>query len=221
MFHRTIISFFIWRDGYCTLGSGIVLLQCHTVKIFIRFLILFLIKPITGTISRWILAYYMRKILLQQEGAHITSAHVREQLAQRKARHGLHLPTRASVAGAARRLSVAARGEKPRVEGHEDRGAARPKGGGAAACSAQASAAACEPSLAEGAPSLKQPLGGTSTRISSSSAADRERSISVRHMFLLGGSGHYHMSRLRPLTPCTHHTVHSPRAVHLHSVHCS
>uniref|UniRef100_A0A7S3BX71 Uncharacterized protein n=1 Tax=Haptolina ericina TaxID=156174 RepID=A0A7S3BX71_9EUKA len=75
----SICFFFIYRDGWYTLHkTGVVLYECHEEKLFIRFVFLACLKPVTAYLSRVVLARKMRKMLLQKDSGHGDSVAIRE-----------------------------------------------------------------------------------------------------------------------------------------------
>ena len=71
----SIITMFVWRDGWFTLeGSGILIESCELPQLWLRFLMLLCIKPVAAWLARHILITDMRKTLLGKATMHGTSA---------------------------------------------------------------------------------------------------------------------------------------------------
>ena len=71
----SIVSFFVWRDGFFTLeGSGVLVRDCDLWSLWIRFAVLCAIKPVGMGIARLMLARKMRKTLLGKRTIHGTSS---------------------------------------------------------------------------------------------------------------------------------------------------
>ena len=67
----SVVSFFVWRDGYFSLqDSGILVRSCDVARLWARFGILMIIKPTVSLLARNILKRAMRKTLLGKNTIH-------------------------------------------------------------------------------------------------------------------------------------------------------
>ena len=71
----TLVSLLLWRDGIFFMEeAGVIVRHCDFQAMWIRFIALFILKPIYSTIARAILARAMRQTLLGRTTIHGTSA---------------------------------------------------------------------------------------------------------------------------------------------------
>jgi len=81
----SIITLFVWRDGWFTLeGTGILVRPCDLDNLWIRFAILLCVKPAASLIARSWLRAKMRKTLLGKRTMHGTSQLAARIIASRK-----------------------------------------------------------------------------------------------------------------------------------------
>jgi len=81
----TLISLFVWRDGWFTLqGTGILVRRCDLPFLWQRHAVLLVIKPAASMIARAILSRHMRKTLLGKKTIHGVSKLAAELMASRK-----------------------------------------------------------------------------------------------------------------------------------------
>ena len=78
---HSVVSFFVWRDGYFSLqNTKILILPCHLQWVWLRCAILVLVKPLAASLARVILKRAMRKTLLGKRTIHGISAIVTKQI---------------------------------------------------------------------------------------------------------------------------------------------
>ena len=77
----SLVSFFVWRDGWFVLhGTGVEVRSCDLLNVWLHFLVLMVIKPVSFWIARRILERKMALIESQAQNVQAAAQYKRQNL---------------------------------------------------------------------------------------------------------------------------------------------